>query len=130
MGTSLELYSDSHCPMEAFKKERSMWHLGTWSVGMVGMSWCLGFMILVVFSNLNDSVILWGDRRSLLICGRWKERSLLEADELGVIQPSFLQPFPLLPSSCRANLSSCDVMSATGNSKYFQTPNPAHGLEV
>jgi len=52
----------------------------------------LGFMILVVFSNLNDSVILWGDRRSLLNCGRWKESSLLEADELGVIQPSFLQP--------------------------------------
>ena len=130
MGTSLELYSDSHCPMEAFKKERSMWHLGTWSVGMVGMSWCLGFMILVVFSNLNDSVILWGDRRSLLNCGRWKERSLLEALELGVIQPLFLQPFPRLLSSCGANLSSCEVMLGTGDLKYSQTPDPASDLEV
>ena len=35
-----------------------MWHWGTWLVGMVGMGWWLDWMILVVFSNLNDSMIL------------------------------------------------------------------------
>jgi len=29
-----------------------------WLVGMVGMGWWLGWVILVIFSNLNDSVIL------------------------------------------------------------------------
>ena len=33
--------------------------LRTWSVGMVGMGWRLDQVILEVFSNLNDSVILW-----------------------------------------------------------------------
>ena len=33
--------------------------LRMWSVGMVGMGWRLDQVILEVFSNLNDSVILW-----------------------------------------------------------------------
>ena len=36
-----------------------MWHWGTWSVGMVGTGWWLDYMILVVFSNFNYSIILW-----------------------------------------------------------------------
>ena len=33
--------------------------LRTWSVGMVGVGWWLDFVILEIFSNLNDSVILF-----------------------------------------------------------------------
>ena len=33
--------------------------LRTWSVGMVGMGWWLDQVILMVFSNLNDSVIVF-----------------------------------------------------------------------
>ena len=36
-----------------------MWYWGTWSVGMVEVGWWLDLLILVVFSNLNDSMILW-----------------------------------------------------------------------
>ena len=36
-----------------------MWHWGTRLVGMVGMGWWLDWMILVVFSNLNNSMILY-----------------------------------------------------------------------
>ena len=32
--------------------------LRTWSVGMVGMGWRLDWVILEVFSNLNNSMIL------------------------------------------------------------------------
>ena len=32
-----------------------MWHQVTWSVGTVGMGWWLDLVILVVFSNRNDS---------------------------------------------------------------------------
>jgi len=36
-----------------------MWHWVRQSVGMVGVVWWLDWMIVVVFSNLNDSMILW-----------------------------------------------------------------------
>ena len=32
-------------------------HLGTWSVGAVGIGWWLDLVIIEVFSNLSDSVI-------------------------------------------------------------------------
>ena len=47
-----------HCPWRC-SRNVEMWHLGTRSVGTVGMGWWSDWMILVVFSNLNGSVILW-----------------------------------------------------------------------
>lgn len=35
-----------------------MCYWGPWLVDVVGMGWCLGYMIFMIFSNLNDSVIL------------------------------------------------------------------------
>lgn len=60
------------------------------------------------------------------------ERSLLEANELGEIQPLFLQSFvlPLSPSSCRPSLHYFGLMSVEKNMKSFKTPNPAYVLEV
>ena len=46
-----------HCPWRC-SRNVWMWHWGTWSVGMMGMGWWLDWMILEVFSNLNDSMIL------------------------------------------------------------------------
>ena len=46
-----------HCPWRC-SRNVWMWHWGTWSVGMMGMGWRLDWMILEVFSNLNDSMIL------------------------------------------------------------------------
>ena len=103
----------------------------------IGDGWRVGLGDLVglfqpwrFYDSFPTLMILWGDRRSLLNCGRWKERSLVEALELGVIRPLFLQPFPRLLSSCGANLSSCEVMLGTGDLKYSQTPDPASDLEV
>ena len=36
-----------------------MWHWGTWLRGQVGIGWQLDLVILGVFSNLNDSMVLW-----------------------------------------------------------------------
>ena len=36
-----------------------MWHCRTWLVGIAVMGWWLDWMILVVFYNLNDCMILW-----------------------------------------------------------------------
>jgi len=36
-----------------------MWHLGTWSVVVVGVGWGLGLGILEIFSNLHESMVLW-----------------------------------------------------------------------
>lgn len=41
------------------QRTAEMWHWGMWLVGMVGMGWGLDRMILWVFSNLNDSMILF-----------------------------------------------------------------------
>ena len=38
-------------------KSIEMWHWGTWSAGIVGMDW--DWMVLEVFSNLDDSMVLW-----------------------------------------------------------------------
>jgi len=43
--------------------------LRTWSVGTVGMGWWLDQVILEVFSNLNDSVILSPHSGKATICG-------------------------------------------------------------
>jgi len=48
----------SHHPWR-YSRSMEIWHWGTWLVGMMGMSWWLDWMILEVFSNRNESVILW-----------------------------------------------------------------------
>jgi len=58
-----------------------VWHWGTWLVGMVVVGWWLDWMILEVFPNRNDCLILWGAKHKLQqyrnaatsICGYGKQ---------------------------------------------------------
>ena len=42
--------------LNVLKKHMEVWHQGMWLVGMVVMGSQLEYMILEVFSNLNDSM--------------------------------------------------------------------------
>ena len=44
-----------------------MWHWGTWLMGMVGVDWWLDQLILEVFSNLHDCVILWQAEKAAVL---------------------------------------------------------------
>ena len=46
-----------YCPWKC-SRNMDMWHWGMWLVHMMGVGWWLDMMVLGVFSNLYDSVIL------------------------------------------------------------------------
>lgn len=48
----------THCPWRCSRR-RYMWNWGIWSRAVTGIVSWLDYMILVLFSNLNDSMILW-----------------------------------------------------------------------
>jgi len=46
-----------HCPWRC-SRTAGMWHWGPWAVGTMGVCWWLDWVILLLFSNLLDFVIL------------------------------------------------------------------------
>lgn len=93
---------------------RQGWYLikGVDLMGMVGMGWQLGLMILMVFSNLNDSMVLWSqEKESLVAVGA----AVIEAGQ------SFFFPPHILGNQkmCQASIT---YVKSTAHSEQCRKP--------